>query len=66
MIEGDEQCLQVEKGSSVDQVDVVFKGDVAVENDFEAVDVWGGGQSGVVNSQAVVLGYFGGMIWNRQ
>ena len=49
----------MEKGSSGDLFDVVFKGEVAVENDSEVADVWGGRQSGVIDGEAEVVSGFG-------
>ena len=47
------------KGSSGDLFDVVFKGEVAVENDSEVANVRGGRQSGVINGEAEVVNDFG-------
>ena len=49
----------MEKGSSGDLFDVVFKGEVAVENDSEVADVWGGRPSGIINGEAEVVSGFG-------
>ena len=49
----------MEKGSPGDVVDVVFEGEVAVEDDSKVADVRGGGQSGVVDGEAEVVSGFG-------
>ena len=56
---GGDNLFYVEKGSSGDLFDVVFKGEVAVENDSEVVDVWGGRPSGIINGEAEVVSGFG-------
>lgn len=38
---------------------MLFKGEVAIENDSEVEDVWGGRQSGVADGEAEVVGGFG-------
>ena len=54
----------MEESSSCDVVDVVFKGEVIVQNDSEVLDVSGPGQGGVVDREVEVVSSFGD-IWDR-
>ena len=49
----------MKKGSAGDLFDMVFEGEVAVKNDSQLADVWGGRQSGVINGEAEVVNGFG-------
>lgn len=45
----------VEKGSSGNLIDVLFKRQFAVKNDSEVVDVCGRRQSGIIEGEAIVI-----------
>ena len=48
----------MEKGSSGDLFEVVFKEEVTGQNDTDTADVWGGRQSGVIDGEAEVVNGF--------
>lgn len=49
----------MEEGSSGDLIDELFKGEVAIGNDSEVVDVRKGRHSVVINGEAEVVSGFG-------
>lgn len=49
----------MEKGSSCGLFDMLFKGEVAMENDSKVADVWGRKKNGVGDGEAEVVSGFG-------